>query len=185
MAFCPNCGANVEGRFCAKCGSSVGTASAGAASPDPAQQQQWGSAGATPPPSSSAPYGGQQYPPPGATPHSAQSAGITQNVAGALAYVLGLITGIVFLVLEPYNRNRFIRFHAFQAIFLHVALIVLWMVYWTITMMLPWSLMVIGSLLSTVIWLGGIVVWVLCMVKAYNNEMFKIPVLGDLAEKQA
>lgn len=54
-----------------------------------------------------------------------QSSGtMTDNVASALCYVLGLITGIIFLVLAPYNKNRSIRFHAFQSIFLHVACIV-------------------------------------------------------------
>lgn len=183
MAFCPNCGAAVEGRFCAKCGASMGNAT-GTAAPG-ASQQQWGTAGATPPPASSQPYGGQQYPPPGATPHSAQAGGLTQNVAGALAYVLGLITGIVFLVLAPYNQNRFVRFHAFQSIFLHGAWIVFWIVNMVITAMLPITLMVISSLLSLVIALGGLVLWIFCIIKAYNNEMFKIPVLGDLAEKQA
>ncbi len=53
----------------------------------------------------------------------APAAGMQDNVAGGLCYVLGLITGIIFLVLEPYNRNRAIRFHAFQSIFVHVAII--------------------------------------------------------------
>ena len=184
MAFCPNCGAAVEGRFCAKCGASVGAADASA---PPAPQQSWGNPGAAP---GAQPYGGQQYTPPGATPHGvppsgAQAGGLTQNVAGALAYILGLITGIIFLVLAPYNQNRFVRFHAFQSIFLHGAWIAFWIVNMVLTAMLPWSLMIISSLFSMLIAVGGLVLWIFCMVKAYNNEMFKIPVLGDLAEKQA
>ena len=46
---------------------------------------------------------------------------MTDNVASALCYLLGLITGIIFLVLTPYNRNPVVRFHAFQSIFLNVA----------------------------------------------------------------
>src|SRR3982074_1449436 len=107
MAFCPNCGSSVDGRFCAKCGASVNVAG------DP------GAAG-TP---STAPSSG--------IPSSAASApaGLTENAAAALCYVLGLITGILFLVLAPYNQNRLIRFHAFQSIFLHVACIVVWIAF--------------------------------------------------------
>src|SRR5262245_60319726 len=54
--------------------------------------------------------------------------GMADNVASALCYVLGLITGILFLVLSPYNQNKSIRFHAFQSIFMHVAVIVLYFV---------------------------------------------------------
>src|SRR5579864_4887273 len=64
-----------------------------------------------------------EAPPAGATPLGpgpAAAAGLTDNVAGALCYVLTFITGILFLLLEPYNRNRAIRFHAFQSIFLFV-----------------------------------------------------------------
>src|SRR5579871_190517 len=98
MPFCPKCGSNVEGRFCAKCGSAV---DAGA----PAY-----GAGAPMPP-----------PPPGAV----AGAGMQENVAAALCYALGFITGIIFLVLEPYNRNRNIKFHAWQSIFLSGALVIL------------------------------------------------------------
>jgi uncharacterized membrane protein len=179
MAFCPNCGAAVDGRFCAKCGTAIAETGSSASSTTGTQQQY------TPPPGAQ-PYGGQQYTPPGAEPYQApQSTGMSQNVAGALAYILGLITGIVFLVLAPYNQNKFVRFHAFQSIFLHVAWIVLWIIDTIITTMLPWSLMIISSLLWLVIALGGLAVWIFCMVKAYNNEMFKLPVIGDIAAKQA
>jgi hypothetical protein len=50
--------------------------------------------------------------------------GLTDNVAGALCYLLGIITGIVFLLISPYNQNRTIRFHAFQSIYLHLVALV-------------------------------------------------------------
>lgn len=168
MAFCPNCGANVEGRFCAKCGTPAAPAGAPEAAPNPAGASYAG-AGAAP---------AANYAQPAA-------AGMTDNVAGALCYVLGLITGIVFLVLAPYNQNKFVRFHAFQAIFFHVAFIGIWIVEAIISMMLPWSLSVVMSLIGLVVWLGGIAVWVWLIVKAYQGEKFKLPVIGDLAEKQA
>src|SRR4051812_42911023 len=102
MAFCPNCGAQAEGRFCAKCGNAMPVATGSGAG------QPSGSAYGT-----------------GVAPgsQSVQAAGMTDNVAGALCYVLGVITGILFLVLAPYNQNKFVRFHAFQAIFFHLAFI--------------------------------------------------------------
>jgi Predicted membrane protein len=164
MAFCPNCGASVEGKFCAKCGSAVGSAGPG---PVP---------------------GAQAYtaPPPGAQTYSQpQTSGMADNVASALCYVLGLITGILFLVLAPYNQNKTIRFHAFQAIFFHVAWVVFWIVLTIVTMAMPWSLHILITLFSLVLSLGGLLVWILLIVKAYNNDRFKLPVIGDLAEKQA
>jgi uncharacterized membrane protein len=124
--------------------------------------------------------------PPGAQPYSAgsQVGGLADNVAGALCYLLLLITGILFLVLEPYKRNQFVRFHAFQAIFLHLAWIALAIADSIIGMILPWSLAVLTSLIWLVIFLGGMAVWIFCMVKAYNRERFKLPIIGDLAEKQ-
>lgn len=155
MAYCSNCGANVEGKFCPSCGTSVATAG----------------------PAEGAPY---------STPAAQPAAGgLTENVASALCYVLGLITGIVFLVLAPYNQNKTVRFHAFQAIFFHVAFIALIIVETILGMMLPWALNALISLLTLVIWLGSIAVWVLLIVKAYQGQKFKLPVIGDLAEKQA
>ena len=178
MAFCANCGAEVQGRFCAKCGTPMSAAgesgpSTGAGAPPGAQPY-------------SAPGSYQQ--PPGAQPYSqpaAQAGGMSENMAAALAYLFTVITGILFLVLEPYNRNPFVRFHAFQSIFFFVAWMAFWILMTVVTIVLPATLSIILGLLSMVVWLGGIAVWILLMVKAYNHERFKLPVIGDLAEKQA
>lgn len=106
-------------------------------------------------------------------------------MAGLLCYVLGLITGIIFLVIEPYNKDRFVRFHAFQSIFLHVAFIVLSIVLGVIEGILPWGIGFIFSIAQFAVWLGGVGAWIYMMVKAYNNEKFKLPVIGDIAEQQA
>jgi uncharacterized membrane protein len=152
MAFCPSCGAEVQGNFCAKCGAQVGGSSA---------------------------------PPP---PPSAAQAGITDNVASALCYLLSILTGILFLVLEPYNKNKTIRFHAFQSIFLWVAVVVLYIVAGILSVALG-ALPFIGFLFSVVLWaalgLGCLFLWLMLMYKAYNGEKWVLPVVGPLAEKQA
>lgn len=116
-----------------------------------------------------------------------------ENVAGALCYLVGFITGILFLVLEPYNKNPRIRFHAFQAIFFNLAWIVFWIgmtiVQVVLAAILPWGLHAIlgifAMLIGLVVWLGGIVLWILLMFKAYNNTPLVLPIIGSLAQKQA
>ena len=116
---------------------------------------------------------------PAATP---SAGGLTDNVAGLLAYIT-IIPSIIFLVMEPYNRNRFVRFHSFQNIFFCVACIALGIVM-SIIGMIP-----MVGLITLVIWpligLGLLVVWVILLLKAYQGQMFKLPVIGDMAEKQA
>ncbi|MBV9573319.1 MAG: DUF4870 domain-containing protein, partial [Acidobacteriales bacterium] len=108
--------------------------------------------------------------------------GLTDNVAGMLAYIT-IIPAIVFLVMEPYNRNRFIRFHAFQCIFFWVALVVLGTGL-TILGMVPFlGLLIIP--LHFLLWLAGVALWVILLLKASQGKMFKLPIVGDLAEKQA
>jgi uncharacterized membrane protein len=103
-------------------------------------------------------------------------------VAGALAYVT-IIPAILFLVVEPYTRNRFIRFHAFQCIFFAIAWTALWIVLHMIVYIpiLGWLTILIWPLVG----LAGFVIWLLLVFKAYQGQMFKLPVVGDMAEKQA
>lgn len=119
---------------------------------------------------------------------------MTDNVASTLCYVLGLITGILFLVLAPYNQNKIVRFHAFQSIFLHLSVIafwILWMIVEAVLGILSFSsfLITIASvligILSFVIGLGFFGLWIFMMYKAYNNQKVVLPVIGPLAEKQA
>jgi len=106
-------------------------------------------------------------------------------VAGALCYLLGVVTGVLFLVLAPFNQNKFVRFHAFQSIFFWLSWIALFIVETIISFVLPAMLSILLGLFTMLIWLGGLGVWVFLMYKAYNNEKFKLPIIGDLAEKQA
>jgi uncharacterized membrane protein len=110
------------------------------------------------------------------------------NVAGGLCYVLGLITGIVFLVLEPYNRNRAIRFHAFQSIFAHVSIIVAFIALWILGMVIG-AVMPLLGLLMIPLWLvlnlGALVLWLVMIIKTIGGSKIVLPIIGPLAEKQA
>jgi uncharacterized membrane protein len=108
--------------------------------------------------------------------------GLTDNVAGALAYVT-IIPAIVFLVLEPFNKRRFIRFHAFQCIFFAIAWTVLWigLAFIGHIPFLGWATVLLWPLVSLI----GFVIWLILLLKAYQGQMFKLPVIGDMAEQQA
>lgn len=105
--------------------------------------------------------------------------GMTDNVAGMLAYVT-IIPAIVFLLIEPYNRNRFVRFHAFQCIFFLVGVFILHIAISIFPFMGLFTLPLHG-----LISLGTIVVLIICALKANQNELYKLPIVGDMAEKQA
>lgn len=162
MAFCAKCGAQLaEGSgFCSGCGTA--TAAQGGA------------------------------PATGAAPAAAgtASSGMTENVAGMLCYILGIITGVLFLVLDPYKNSKFVRFHAFQSIFFWVACFAIWIVWsWIIVGMLfsagGWAGLGLFASLFWILRLAMLAAWVFLMVKAYNNEQFKLPIIGDIAAKQA
>ena len=110
-----------------------------------------------------------------------RSAGLTDNVASALCYALGLVTGILFLVLAPYNQNRKIRFHAFQSIFMHAAVIVVWIAMLLVSAISGGMLLFVMPL----IWLGFFVLWLVLIIKAYQDQKLVLPIIGPLAEKQA
>jgi uncharacterized membrane protein len=150
MPVCPNCGTQSPGAFCPNCGAAV--ASAGAAPPPPPPQYSQ------------------------AQPLSAP--GISDNVAGALCYFGAIVTGIIFLILAPYNQSKFVRFHAFQSIFLFVAWLILWMVLGIVSHGLIFFL-------APLIGLAGLVLWLYMMYTAFNYKKVKLPLIGDLAEKQA
>ena len=147
--FCSSCGASVPdaARFCNKCGTKlVPTQPAGAQPAQPAHPLQ--PAQAAPPAYDPSPSQQRFDPPPYNTPSGSQahmqysapsstSSGLQRNVAGMLCYILGLITGIIFLVIDPYNKDKFVRFHAFQAIFFHVGMIAIYLVLGILHAILP------------------------------------------------
>ena len=163
MADCAKCGAPIAAgsAFCGSCGQPVSV---------PAET---GSMAASPPAS-------------GAT---AGSVALTMNLAAALSYALGLITGILFLVLDPYKNNRLVRFHAIQSILFSAACIafaIVWSIlvgllvsiagFWVLTIDVP---------LRLLIGLAIFLFWLYLMFQAYSEREYHIPWLGDIAAKQA
>ena len=127
-------------------------------------------------------------PPPRPAASVAQAAGLEENVVAAVCYVGFVLTGILFLVIEPYNHNPTVRFHAFQSIFFWLAVIIGGMVLSMVSFVilaLPFVGWIISFLLSLAYWLGALVLWLYLMYKAYNRERVVLPVIGPWAEKQA
>jgi uncharacterized membrane protein len=124
---------------------------------------------------------------PGVVPTAGVS-GISDNAAGALCYLFGFITGILFLVLAPYNQNRTVRFHAFQSIFLNLAWIVAWIAI-TIVGIALHVIPILGTILMLclhfALGIGALIVWLYMMFKTFNGEKIVLPVIGPMAEKQA
>lgn len=108
--------------------------------------------------------------------------GISENIEGLLCYVLGFIQGIVFLVLE--KENKFVRFHAMQSVATFLPLFVISFVIPIGVGMIPFIGWAISGVVSTLITLLGLILWLLLMYKAFKGERFKLPVVGDFAEKQ-
>ncbi len=101
------------------------------------------------------------------------STGIQANMAALLSYLVGFVSGIVFLVIE--KENKFVRFHAMQSTITSGSIFVLQIV----LSYIPFLVM-----LSPLVGLLGIALWIILMIKAYQGEMFKLPVIGDIAEKK-
>jgi uncharacterized membrane protein len=105
--------------------------------------------------------------------------GIDANVAAALAYLLGFVTGIVFIVVE--KESRFVRFHAWQSTVVFGVMFV----FWIVLLQIPFLGLFIGLLLMPLVSIAGFILWLILMFKAYNWEKFKLPIAGDIAEQQA
>lgn len=100
------------------------------------------------------------------------STGLEQNVAGVLCYLGVFITGIVFLILE--KDNHFVKFHAMQSTVLFLGLAI-------ISSVIGW-IPFIGWLIAGICSFAGVILWIVLMVKAYNNETMKIPVVADISD---
>ncbi len=99
------------------------------------------------------------------------SCGLNPNFAGALAYLLGFVTGFLFLFLE--KENKFVRFHAIQSI-------ITWVVFFVAYLILR-----MNTVLEILLLVAGFVLWVMLIFTAYNGERFRLPIIGEMAEKNS
>jgi uncharacterized membrane protein len=118
-------------------------------------------------------------------PVQPQSSGMDPKLAGLLSYVVPPITGIVFLLIE--KANAVVRWHAAQSIAFGVVWIVLWVVFTVLSMALSVVVPLIGTVISLLIWvvifIGGFVLWVICLIKGYSGTMWRMPGIAPLADK--
>lgn len=165
MVFCSNCGAQVPGAFCPNCGTPAGSATTSGAGP-----------------------AAEGYVPP---PTTVATGGLEPHIASALCYtpfVIGLVASIIFLLVPPYNQNKFVRFSAFQSLFLHLAIFLIGIVLsicFTIMMAIIHVFAAVLLPIYPLLWLGILVLLLFMMYKSFNNQKVKLPFIGDLADKQA
>ena len=107
------------------------------------------------------------------------------NVIAALTYLLGFVTGIIFLYVEPYNQDEFVRFHARQSIGFSVAWFAVVIIFSVFISVLPHALGAVLSFLLTLIEIAFACYWVFLMWKAYSSERYRIPELSDIIDNVA
>lgn len=120
------------------------------------------------------------------------STGLDENIAALLSYVFGWLSGLIFFLIE--KDSRLVRFHAMQSLLFNVLIaivvIVLWVVFavlWLIAAQLSGALSALLGIVGTLVWLvlgiGILVGWIMCLIKAYGRQYFKLPIIGNFAEK--
>lgn len=107
------------------------------------------------------------------------------NVIAALTYLLGFVTGLIFLYLEPYNQDEFIRFHARQSIGFSVLWFAIEVVFGVFIAVMPHGLGALLNFILTLINIAMAVFWVVLMYKAYSGERYRIPELADVVDSIA
>jgi uncharacterized membrane protein len=114
------------------------------------------------------------------------TSGLSDNAAGAIAY-LTIIPAIIFLLVEPYNKSSFVRFHSWQCLFLCAAAIVcdiaMGILLAIVAMVFP--LAFFGVVLWPVVNLGWLIVVIVCIINASQGKRFSLPIIGGLSAKQA
>jgi uncharacterized membrane protein len=167
MSFCKSCGKElaVETRFCASCNSPTSMAGISVVGAGPTAAAAVAPALAPGPDT------------------------MATNLVGALAYAAGFITGIIFLVLEPYKANSFVRFHAYQSIFFNVAWVAFWIAWMIVSAILtPLTAGVFGLIalpIMLILSLAGFGTWAFLMYQAYQQKLFKLPIVGKFAAQHA
>lgn len=159
---CPNCRTEVDANstFCPNCGTSL-TAAQPVTPP---------AAGYTTAPPAGA------YPPPAVT-----GTGLSANAAGAIAYIT-FIPALIFLLIAPYNRMPFVRFHSVQSIGLTIAAMILHIAVRLVFSPFSW---ILASMTQSLVSLGLFIVWIIVLLKASRGEWYKLPVIGDIALRQS
>jgi uncharacterized membrane protein len=109
--------------------------------------------------------------------------GLSDNAAGGLAYIT-IIPAIVFLILEPFKKSSYVRFHAWQSIFFYVAWAVVHILVTVVQNLVP-TVVFLTLTLWQLVDLAFFVILVIVFVSAFNGKRIKLPILGELAEKQA
>lgn len=114
----------------------------------------------------------------GFVPPSSSASGLTPNIVAVICYLLGIIGGAIFLLIAPYNRDPFVRFHAFQSIFFTLAWIVIGIAI---------GIIAHGAalLIYPIYQIFFLVVWVYLMISAYQGKKVVLPLIGELAQKQS
>lgn len=122
--------------------------------------------------------------PPPPTPQP-QSSGMDPKLAGLLAYIVPPITGIIFLLIE--KSNAVVRWHAAQSTVFGIAWIILWVVFSVLSAVLSAAIPVIGAIIGFLIWIvlfiGGLILWVICLMKGYSGTMWRMPFLAQFADR--
>ena len=125
-------------------------------------------------------------------PATKSSTGLDENVASLLAYLFNWVSGLIFFLIE--KNSRLVRFHAMQSILLGGVFWIGEIALWILSFVLALILGQISGLLGTLVWallslvefvlfIAALIGWVLCMIKAYQGQYFKLPILGNFAEK--
>lgn len=114
-----------------------------------------------------------QFPPASSQP---PHGGLSEHAAGALAYVT-IIPAIIFLIVEPYNRSSFVRFHAWQCIFLSIAAFAIH----TILVIIP----VVGWIMLPFVSFAILILWIIALLRALKGDRWQLPIVGKFAARQA
>ena len=131
-----------------------------------------------------------ENPPPGVAGKS--STGLDENIAALLTYIFGWVSGLIFFLIE--KDSKLVRFHAMQAILMNVLVIVIGIVLWIVTFVLVLIASQLADIMGTLVGLIGFLIWlvfalavlaawILCLVRAYQRKFFKLPIIGNMADK--
>jgi uncharacterized membrane protein len=120
---------------------------------------------------------------PATVPAASPTAGIEENVAGLLCYVLGWLTGLIFLLID---KRPFVKFHAVQSIGLNIAIVAVYFAVAIVFFMLHFMhLGVLALAIYPLLGFGIFALWIFMMYKAYQHEKFMLPIIGNIAEGMA